>query len=198
VLRGFIVAFVVCGATGDGTLDSFPLPSLFGSWLLGLALLVAAIAGSVALGNRTMARWRWWLVPLNAAVVFAGLVAAGRVHDAMNRVTYPLVAPPPPYLNDSGRPIYNIYPYDVSGKPLAHVLLYDDSGGALGNLAPEAGQAPFPLNRYGESILNEFPRIALVPTKMPDGQIRLAPVGRPKVSIPKRPEPSAKAKRRHR
>jgi hypothetical protein len=49
---------------------SFPLPELFGSELLGLLAVVAAVAGSVALGRRGAASpWVRWLVVTGNAVL---------------------------------------------------------------------------------------------------------------------------------
>jgi hypothetical protein len=63
------------------------------------------------------------------------------------------------------------------------------------NLAPEAGQAVFPVDIDGNSILNEFPRRVLLPTPDASG---VEPVGRPPVAIPKRPQPARATKHKKR
>ena len=67
VLRGYLVVFVASAAELDGASD-FPVPAPFGSPVLGLLLVVAAVAGSVALGRRTLPR------PLNFIPALGGLV----------------------------------------------------------------------------------------------------------------------------
>ncbi|MDX6505287.1 MAG: hypothetical protein QOE29_2412, partial [Gaiellaceae bacterium] len=142
-------------------------------------------------------RHRLWLVPLNAVLVLAGVAAAGRVHDALHRITYPLVTPAPPYLNDSGRVIENIYPFSVDGQPLRHVLLYDQAGTPIANVAPSSGYV-YPRDRDGNPILNEYPIPNLLQAAKPDGSPTVTTAPAPTVVVPPRAvsvKPVRKARR---
>jgi hypothetical protein len=185
VLRGWIAALAFSGVTGDGTLDSFPLPMLFGSRFLGFIELVAAIAGSVALGVRTPPRLRWVLLVPNVALVAAGFVAADRVNASLHRISYPLVQPVPPFLNEAGRVIGNIYPYSVDGRPLHHVLLYDENGIPIENVAGSSGFV-YARDRNGNAILNEYPIPDLEVVSTPLGGTKLRAARGPAVVVPPR------------
>jgi hypothetical protein len=136
VLRGYLVVFVASAAELDGASD-FPVPAPFGSPVLGLLLVVAAVTGSVVLGRRTLPR------PLNLVPALGGLVlillslaiwkaATDRFPDAA--APYPLpygqVVEKYPLLSRYG-PVTDVLPYAPDGTPLEGVLLYDQDGRPL-------------------------------------------------------------------
>ncbi|TFV67284.1 UNVERIFIED_ORG: hypothetical protein E4P37_03795 [Bacillus sp. AZ43] len=136
VLRGYLLISVPCLLTSDAVRD-FPVPAPLGSRLLGVLLVAAAVAGSVALGRRTLPKPRRVLVG-----VAGGLLGALGVLAALNG--WSGVTPEYVYVADSSSapdelnplisrygPVTDIHPYAADGTPLEDVLLYDQDGRPL-------------------------------------------------------------------
>ena len=137
VLRGYLVVLVPCLQEWDGVSD-FPVPAPLGSHLLGSVLVVAAVAGSVALGRRQLPRpLRLLVVALGIAILFAAYVAWDR-SDIRRGMDLGALTPPPtqqatgkyPLLSRYG-PVTDVLPYAADGTPLEGVLLYDQDGRPL-------------------------------------------------------------------
>ena len=138
VLRGYLLVLVPCVARADG-FDDFPVPAPLGIPLLGVVLVGAAVAASVALGRRTLPG------PLNLLVAVAGVVlaylslaifasASDRHQDGASPMRYE-----PGYEQAMGEyplisrygPVTDVLPYAADGTPLEGVLLYDQDGRPL-------------------------------------------------------------------
>jgi hypothetical protein len=111
------------------------LPELFGSQLLGLLAIVAAVAGSVALGRRGAASpWvRWLVVAGNAVLAVVALaitaeLGSSEAYDDYRPVSVASYSGPVAGLRADGREISNIFPFDADGKPLQNVYLIDQDG----------------------------------------------------------------------
>lgn len=119
--------------------------------LLDVFVLVAVIAGSVALGLRTRRRGGFGGSPFRAVLAIGNVALAGLLLalpsvagvDLLNLVspasaTPDAVAAVPADRNaETGVPsLANIFPYSRDGKPLSGVLLYDESGKPI-TLSPE-------------------------------------------------------------
>jgi hypothetical protein len=140
VLRGYLLVFVASAAEVDSASD-FPVPAPFDSPVLGLLLVVAAVAGSVALGRRTLPG------PLNLVIAAGGviLVLLSLAISAAASDRYPDGASPyampyqPAYEQAMGEypllsrygPVTDVFPYAADGTPLENVLLYDQDGRPL-------------------------------------------------------------------
>ena len=140
VLRGYLLVFVASAAEVDGASD-FPFPMPFGNPVLGLLLVVAAVAGSVALGRRALPR------PLNLVLALGGgilvllsLAIWAAASDPYPDGTSPYAMPygpateqaigEYPLLSRYG-PVTDVFPYAADGTPLEGVLLYDQDGRPL-------------------------------------------------------------------
>jgi hypothetical protein len=137
VLRGYLLVLVPCLVARDGVSD-FPVPAPLGSPLVGALLVVAAVAGSVALGRRSLTP------PLRALVGAAGvvLVAAAFVmgepaqvvrssdHGVETAVAADQAYGEYPLISRYG-PVTDVLPYAADGTPLEGVLLYDQDGRPL-------------------------------------------------------------------
>jgi hypothetical protein len=140
VLRGYLLVLVPSLLDQDGARD-FPVPAPFDSPVLGVPLVVLAVAGSVALGRRTLP-----LVP-RVLVVVGGVVLAAMPlaiwqsasADGLTRAA----SYEPPYQPATDRalgtypllsrygPVTDVLPYAADGTPLEGVLLYDQDGRPL-------------------------------------------------------------------
>jgi hypothetical protein len=136
VLRGYLVVLVPCLVERDGVSD-VPVPAPLDSHVLGVVLVVAAIAGSVALGRRKLQRPVAVLVgALGVGLVLfsfvlgqsgeisrasAGGVPLSATDEALG--AYPLVS--------RHGPVTDVFPYAADGTPLEGVLLYDQDGRPL-------------------------------------------------------------------
>ncbi|MFD2092951.1 HAAS signaling domain-containing protein [Blastococcus deserti] len=137
VVRGYLVVLVPCLVEGDGVRD-FPVPAPLGNPVLGALLVVAAVAGSVALGRRAFPRPVGVLVAaLGAVLVVAAAAAADRAWDRV-AVTSAYAALPVPDVPTESYPLYSrygpvtdVFPYAPDGTPLEGVLLYDQDGRPL-------------------------------------------------------------------
>lgn len=131
ILRGYLVIAVPALWAPDRH-DDFPLPTVLGSGAVGGALVVAAMAASVAIGRRGVPpRVRPLLGAADVALALGALSLLGEagtrtvpVHhfDGLEQ-SYALVSP--------YGPITNIYPYSLDGSPLEQVLLFDQDGRPL-------------------------------------------------------------------
>jgi hypothetical protein len=141
VLRGYLLVLVPCLLAYDGVRD-FPVPAPLGSNELGLLLVVLAVAGSVALGRRTLPRAARALV-VAGGVVLAVMPLAIWQSAAANGLTrepsyMPWSEPAPaeqagdryPLLSRYG-PVTDVLPYSADGTPLEGVLLFDQDGRPL-------------------------------------------------------------------
>jgi hypothetical protein len=173
VLRGYraVQAVAVAGSVlfvGGGL--SFPVPALLDSRLLGLLAVVAAVAGSVALGRRGAATWRtrWLVVAGNAVLaVFALLMTAELSSSEANddyRNGQEYVATysgPVAGLRADGREISNIFPFDADGKPLKDVYLVDQDGNPVvaTHYDNELLERQVPLDRDGIELRHRYPQV---------------------------------------
>jgi hypothetical protein len=198
VARAYVATIAVAGASGTGTLDTFPLPTVLQSVALGCAVLAAAIVLSVAIGLRTAGRARLLSVLPDLALVVVAVAVGLRVHDALTRVRYPHVAPAPPFLNDNGNPIQNIFPYALDGTPLHGVLLYDQDGNPLTNVyiggyAPDGNtRVPltYPRDAAGAPIRNAFPLSEREAWYTRTGRARTKLIPPPIVALPRVSKPA--------
>ena len=172
VLRGYVAvlaASAVLGGLypGDGQGMRFPVPALFGSQLLGLLAIVAAVVVSVRLGRRGPATgWRRGLgVAGNAALgLFAvvllldlGARTAGDDDPAQLVTVYQQASWG---LRADGREISNIYAFDADGKPLRGVYLVDQDGNpvvATHNDNPFLDPREL-VDRDGNEVANRYPQ----------------------------------------
>ncbi|SNR36443.1 HAAS signaling domain-containing protein [Blastococcus mobilis] len=137
VLRGYLVVLLPCLHELDGVSD-FPVPAPLDNHLLGAVLVVAAVAGSVALGRRRMPRPLGLLVAASGVVVLLFTFVAWD-RSEVSRGTYLGAAgtsPPEhaigeyPLLSRYG-PVTDVLPYAADGTPLEGALLYDQDGRPL-------------------------------------------------------------------
>ena len=140
VLRGYLLVFVPSAAEVDYAYD-FPVPTPLNSPVLGLLLVAAAVAGSVALGRRSLSRVVGALVTVAGVVlVLLTLVVVDAATDpGGSSVEYydPMYDPAAqqamgeyPLLSRYG-PVTDVLPYAADGTPLEGVLLYDQDGRPL-------------------------------------------------------------------
>jgi hypothetical protein len=171
VLRGYLAVQALSVAltplfADDGL--TFPVPRLLGSPLLGLLAVVAAVAGSVALGRRGAATrlGRGLTLAGNAALgVFAVLLLAelgsGEAYQDLYEPEYVVTYAdaPPAGLRADGREISNIYPFDARGRPLRDVYLVDQDGEPLAATSDDTPELEtrWPLDGNGDRIPNRYP-----------------------------------------
>ncbi|MEA2974445.1 MAG: hypothetical protein QOG82_2903 [Actinomycetota bacterium] len=132
VLRGYLVVAVLAWGGTNGA-DSFPVPSVAGSWFLGVVSVAGAVAVSIAVGRRTTRRGSRWLVgALDVVLALAAIGALGNVGGDLDQVTYISGPDQAGYeLSSPFGPVTNIYPYSRDGRPLDDVLLFDQDGRPL-------------------------------------------------------------------
>ena len=140
VLRGYLLVLVPSLLERDGVRD-FPVPAPMDSPLLGVLLVLVAVAGSVALGRRKLPR------ALDAVVALGGVVlvlvafevwddaSSGGMTRSYASSAWPAPAPERaigeyPLLSRHG-PVTDVFPYAADGTPLEGVLLYDQDGRPL-------------------------------------------------------------------
>jgi hypothetical protein len=150
----------------------FPVPELLGSQVLGLLAVVAAVAGSVALGRRGAAtrRGHGLIVLANTALAvfaFLLLIDLGTSRDAAEaawgQARYVEVSSDPNLtagLRSDGREITNVHPFDQQGRPLQGVYLVDQDGQPVvtshhddPDLEPR-----LPVDLNGNAVLNRYPQ----------------------------------------
>ena len=194
VLRGYLVLAV---PAAFGVLLGIGVPpflTLFGSDLLGLLAVVAAVVTSVRLGlrsDRLPAPHRQLVAVGNVAVVALALLGGLVLRD---RVSYDgdvvYASTEVGFLQGPEGGISNIYAFDAEGRPLADVQLFDQDGRPLDTLLLEAPDGSYAepvraLDENGNEVRNVFPRTLVAQTWSPDGQPTTAPV-RPPAIVPRR------------
>jgi hypothetical protein len=168
VLRGYLavqLASALLTAVSLNSGMSFPVPSLFGSRVLGLLVTAGAVVGSVAIARRGAAtrRARRLLALGNAGLVVFALVLLASAGSGASIAPSPAVA----YeqvaqlgLRQDGREITNIFPFDAQGRPLRDVYLVDQDGNPIRPTRydrPEV-RAQLPRDAAGNEIGNLFPQ----------------------------------------
>jgi hypothetical protein len=170
VLRGYLAVQAVAVAMTplvNGGGFSFPVPQLFGSSLLGLLAVAAAVAGSVALGRRGAHSWpaRGLLAAGNAALIMVALVMVAELGGSEAVEDRPSLvasyAGPISGLRADGREISNIFPFDAKGRPLQDVYLIDQDGKPIVTTHYDDDQleADIPLDRSGDEVPNRYPQV---------------------------------------
>lgn len=166
---------------------SAPVPSMMGSPVLGLLILLGAAAVSIQIGRGKV--WpgsrleavgpRTLLVALNAfaivvtPVVLANFPASGSYADA-GYVGDPGVAGPGMVVN--GDFVQNVYPYDAQGRPLTGVQLFDQNGRPLDvsrdptYLDSDQYRVGYPWRNGSAKVYNVFP----LPQRVQDQPTRSA------------------------
>jgi hypothetical protein len=176
VARGYLAVQAASVAlsflvAGDG-LD-FPVPDLLSSQVLGLLAVVAAVAGSVALGRRGTAsrRGHGLLVLANTALavfalfLLADLGASRTAAEAgWDQAQFVTIQPDPDLslgLRGDGREITNIFPFDADGRPLRDVYLVDQNGQPVvaSHLDDPDLDPTLPLDGDGNAVLNRYPQV---------------------------------------
>jgi hypothetical protein len=152
----------------DGGL-SFPVPNLFGSHLLGLLAVVAAVVGSVALGRRGRGgRWRRVVVgAANLTLAIFGLVVVAELGSSEANDDFrpaELVTSyrePQPGLRADGREISNIFPFDAQGRPLRDVYLIDQDGLPVEASSDDSPylEPTLPRDGDGNPVTNRYPQV---------------------------------------
>jgi hypothetical protein len=138
VLRGYLVVLVPCFVRPD-YIEDLPVPAPLRSHVLGVVLVLAAVAASVALGRRRLPRVA--SIAVAAAGVLLVVAAAGVAHgvgDDLRGRLYAAASTSDPELPSEKYPLFsrygpvtNVFPYASDGTPLEGVLLYDQDGRPL-------------------------------------------------------------------
>ncbi|MCU1587659.1 MAG: hypothetical protein JWN31_1152, partial [Frankiales bacterium] len=214
LLRGYLLVLVPCmlyrnryafGHHGRyfylrKAAQDFPVPSVWGSHLLGLLAALVAIVASVKLGRASLARGTRVVVGLaGALLVTAALVVSNaafdRVSIAPTRTVLVPVATTDPLSSGHG-PVTNIFPFGADGRPLDGVLLYDQDGRPLRASQQEwwpdgcARVLAQPKAADGVPVAQSYPQqyvldprgVTMDGLPVGPGQCRALPV--PKVSLP--------------
>ena len=136
VLRGLLaVGFVV--ASSHDRWRHVPIPQMYGSRLLGLCVMTAVVAVSIAVGRAGYRRWRRVVLLADVVVALGGLVlllevlSMGNIGGGPNPRSVVYVEGQSAALESPHGPVTNIYPFDSQGRPLEGVLLYDQDGRPL-------------------------------------------------------------------
>lgn len=168
VARGYLAVSLLVMVQNDGS-SAYPIPELSGSKFAGLLAVVAAVALSVRLGQRTLPRsGRILVIGANLLLAAYGLsllddtggtqvhyIESSRPNAAANRGCLATV---------TGQPITNLYAYDAEGRLLDPVLLYDQDGQPIDNLCPEVDargrrlSTEYRRDANGAPVINAFPR----------------------------------------
>jgi hypothetical protein len=138
VLRGYLLVLVPCLLGGDYA-DDVPVPAPMRSHLLGVLLVLAAVAASVALGRRRLPKaLRVAVVAAGVLLVLASVGVAGQVRSDLRAQLYADAWAPGPQVPDLEYPLLSrygpvtdVFPYAADGTPLDGVLLYDQDGRPL-------------------------------------------------------------------
>lgn len=168
VLRGYLAVVILSVMGGNLHFPAFPVPDLFGSAMLGLAAVVAAVFASVSLGRRHRDEGRpRWVSAMDVLVVLGTLVAVGAVRDHIRpqyvfSESVPMAAGA--FSHPDGSQITNLFPYDEDGQLLDGVLLYDQDGRPLvlgdGGDHSDGGlglETDHPLDVNGAEVTNLYP-----------------------------------------
>lgn len=194
VVRGYAAVVLLGSVTsGDGQygLSTFPVPTAWGSSVLGALLTVAAVVVSVRLGrgtDRLPTVRRRAVIATNVALVLAGAAFAGQVRDLVGTDAYYYQAGNPyaEVLHGPDGPVKNIYPFDALGRPLRDVQLFDQDGRPLSQLLRESPEGRYaePAVRFGvdgQPKPNVFPRDYRIDTYDANGRPTTEPVPPPSV-----------------
>ena len=138
VLRGYLVVLVPCLLGGDYA-DDVPVPAPMRSHLLGVLLVLAAVAGSVMLGRRRLPKaLRVAVVAAGVLLVLAAVGVGNQVREALRADLYADAWSSGPQVPDETYPLLSrygpvtdVFPYAADGTPLDGVLLYDQDGRPL-------------------------------------------------------------------
>ncbi|HEY0166404.1 MAG TPA: hypothetical protein VGB75_05110 [Jatrophihabitans sp.] len=129
VLRGWLAAQFLSGAHDRQSWSGF-IPDLGGNRVLGLALTLAMIAGSVALGQRSL-RWSAWAGrAMAAASVLIALWGAGVLAANVGGTAYAYSGPGEGYYEPFSE-VPDVYAYDQAGRLVEGARLFDQNGTAL-------------------------------------------------------------------
>ena len=164
VARGYVAVAGIAVVAGAGWSTRYPAVPRFGSAEVGVAVVLAAVAASFALGVRT----RGGTVTLRRAALACSAICVVLAVPVVQHLARGTVAAPAvvtlrepvtqPGLVYDGVPVQNIYPYTRDGKLLHDVLLYDGAGRPL-----DIGAGVNDPNRRvlrttsNVSVLNAFP-----------------------------------------
>jgi hypothetical protein len=217
VLRGYLLVLVPCLVDVDGARD-FPVPAPWDSPVLGVPLVILAIAGSVALGRRKLSRPAGVFLGVAGAVlavmplgIWQSASETGLTRGSSNEV-WAAPAPAPekatssyPLISRYG-PVTDVFPYAADGTPLEGVLLFDQDGrplhvGRQGWWADGCARVlEQPRAADGVPVPNSFPqKYVLDPSGTDLYGIPVSPgmcvkdVPRPDVPLPVFPTPPAPA-----
>jgi uncharacterized membrane protein len=164
VARAYVVVAGIAVFAGSGWSTRYPAIPRLGTAHWGVAAILVAVVGSVALGLRARGAdggLRRAVIAANVLCLALAFPAAGRLGDsALQSPTYVAISEPfaQPGLAYNGAPVQNIYPYTLGGKLLHDVLLYDGAG----NPIDIGGAVPDPKRRVlttsaNTSVFNSFP-----------------------------------------
>jgi hypothetical protein len=207
VLRGYLGVLVVSEVLNGVQGDDFPVPSLLGTPILGLAAVVAAVVESVRLGRRRAEgraargeRLLDTLIVLGA--LWAVFVAGARTAPHYVYVEDAHAGAPGVLVHPDGRTITNLYAYDTEGRLLEPVLLYDQDGEPVEVTADDDAsttytedglpvETDYPLDVNGAQVRNAYPLDQRVERwrNGPDGseQVVEVPVRPPAITTPRLP-----------
>ena len=195
VLRGYLVVAVPAAL---GILFGIGLPpflTLFGSDLLGLVVVVAAVVTSVRLGmrsDRLSQQHRQLVVLGNVAVLVLAMLGGLALRERVsydNGLVY--ASTESGYLQGPDGGISNIYAFDAEGRPLQDVQLFDQEGRPIDTLLLEAPDGSYAepvraVDVNGLEVRNVFPRTLVAETWGPDDvRPTTAPVRAPAI-VPRR------------
>jgi hypothetical protein len=184
VLRGWLVAQLVSGAHDRQSWSGF-VPDLGGSRVLGLVLTLAMIAGSVALGQRSL-RWSAWAGrAMAAASVLLALWGAGVLAANVGGTAYAYSGPDDGY--SPFAEIADVYAYDQAGQLIPGVRLYDQNGNPL---QLGRGYCADGLPAPGADLTSGFWSYPLCPADAGPFQSGPGPLIAPSQSAPTPPAPS--------
>lgn len=215
VARAWLAVAVVGAITsgGDAFVGGGPvlLPRLFGSFVLGLIALVAAIVWSVRWGRARRGRLPQSAGMVAGAVILAGIVVvllglsfvvarsdSGPVYTEVSGTVLPPLSPVG--AQGSAETALNVYAYRPDGTPVGPVLLYDESGRPLvvgsaqtdlsGRSAEAYSEALgqeaevlVPTDANGVPVPNLYPRQLFEVERGPDGSVSRRPIPPPGVRV---------------
>lgn len=165
VLRGYLVVVILSVMGGNHHLPAFPVPNLFGSAVLGLAAVVAAVFASVGLGRRHRDEGKpRWATAVDVLVVLGALLVVGTIRDHIGpQYVFSEAVPMASGVvsHPDGTQITNLFPYDQDGQLLG-VLLYDQDGRpvVIGDGYSDSGldlETDYPLDANGAEVTNLYP-----------------------------------------
>jgi hypothetical protein len=199
VARAYLLVAALALSQNSSLRDVLPVPHVFGSALLGLIAVGAAMVASVRLGRRrAWTGWRrWGLAAANTAAVLAALTLMTNVSQrAGDRYYYPSYDAAPTVLVGPYGEVTNVYPYDGDGKPLDGVYLFDQDGRPLGPMVCPDGCGPereyaFPLSHgpYGDQSGPRPPVVLQVPAPSAAASATPAPGATPQPKPTPTPKP---------